>query len=56
MDLLPAGIWCVLRDIFFRVYRDPFDVFHARTQNDASVKAAKEGAFKATAEWLIKYL
>jgi len=27
-----------------------------RTQKDPSIKAAKEGAFKATAEWLIKYL
>jgi hypothetical protein len=25
MDLLPAVIWCVLREIFFRVSWDPFD-------------------------------
>jgi hypothetical protein len=27
-----------------------------RTQKDPSIKAAKEGAFKASAEWLIKYV
>jgi hypothetical protein len=29
---------------------------YARVQNNATVKAAKEGAFQASVEWLIKHL
>jgi hypothetical protein len=50
MDLLPVVIWCVLVNFHLAALRP------SCAQSNATVKAAKEGAFKATVEWLIKYL
>jgi hypothetical protein len=34
----------------------PILILHRRVQSKPTVKAAKEGAFKESVEWLIKYL
>ena len=54
MGLLPAVIWYVLCDISFGP--PGIHSIRLRTQKDPSIKAAKEGAFKASAEWLMKYM
>jgi hypothetical protein len=52
MDLLPAVIWCVLLYFHSAAPRP----IRCRAQSNATVKAAREGAFKASVEWFIKYM
>jgi hypothetical protein len=53
MDLLLAVIRCVF--MYFHPAIPKF-ILHARVQSKPTVKAAKEGAFKESVQWLIKYL
>jgi len=53
MDLPLAVIWYVLVYPHSAI-QDPMQ-FH-RTQTNPTVKGAKEGAFKESVKWLIKYL
>jgi beta-lactamase superfamily II metal-dependent hydrolase len=52
-DLLFAAIWCVFMYFHSAI---PKLILHPRVQSKPTVKAAKEGAFKESVEWLIKYL
>ncbi len=53
MDLLFAVISCVYMYFHFAV---PKLILQHYVQSKPTVKAAKEGAFKESVEWFIKYL
>jgi hypothetical protein len=53
MDLLFAVMWCAF--MYFHSAM-PKLILHTCVQSKPTVKAAKEGAFKESVGWVIKYL
>ena len=53
MDLLFVVMWCVFIQFHSAI---PNLILHAHVQSKPTVKAAKEGAFKESVQWFIKYL